>query len=110
MNPHNDVATNEGYKDIRSIDCSDPYVAVIHMSRVYAPYLQQLWSIGGNAPILPAHILPEYNDAKGSFNTAPYNSLPIGSGPFRVVSWKRGEEVRLAANPHFYLGGQSSTR
>ena len=68
----------------------DPHVVVIHMKRVYAPYLQQLWSINGNAPILPAHILARYNDAKGSFNTASYNSLPIGSGPFKVVAWERG--------------------
>lgn len=104
MNPHNDVVSTDGYKDIRSIDCSDPYAAVIHMKKIYAAYLQQLWSVAGSVPILPAHILARYNDDKGSFNTAPYNALPVGSGPFRVVAWERGQEVRLAANPYFYLG------
>ncbi|MFY9720534.1 MAG: peptide ABC transporter substrate-binding protein [Candidatus Cybelea sp.] len=104
MNPSNDVASTDGYNDIHDIDCSNPYVAVIHMTRVYAPYLQQLWSAAGSVPILPAHILSRYNDAKGSLNSAPYNALPVGSGPFRVVWWRRGEEVRLAANPGFYLG------
>jgi len=104
MNPHNNVITTDGYKDIASIDCSDPYVAVIHMKRLYAPFLQQLWSENGNAPILPEHLLAKYNDDKGSFNSAPYNSLPIGSGPFKVVSWSRGQEVRLAANPDYFLG------
>lgn len=104
MNPSNDVASTEGYKDIRDIDCSDPYVAVVHMKRLYAPYLQALWSYAGGAPILPAHLLAKYNDAKGSLKRAPYNELPIGSGPFRVVAWRRGDEVRLAANPGFYLG------
>lgn len=104
MNPHNNVVVTDGYKDIRSIDCSDPFVAVIHMKRLYAPYLQQLWSINGNAPILPEHLLAKYNDAKGSFNSAPYNALPIGSGPFRIAAWERGQEIRLVANPRFYLG------
>ena len=104
MNKHNNVITTDGYKDIASIDCRDPYVAVIHMKRLYAPYLQQLWSVNGNAPILPEHLLAKYNDDKGSFNSAPYNALPIGSGPFKVVSWLRGQEVRLEANPNFYLG------
>ena len=104
MNPHNNVVTTDGYKSIGSIDCSNPLVAVIHMKKLYAPYLQQLWSVNGNAPILPAHILAKYNDAKGSFNTAPYNSLPIGSGPFKVVAWNRGQDVRMVANPDFYLG------
>ncbi|HVA33835.1 MAG TPA: peptide ABC transporter substrate-binding protein [Candidatus Baltobacteraceae bacterium] len=104
MNPHNNVVTTDGYKDIGSIDCSDPYVAVIHMKKLYAPFLQQLWSVNGNAPILPEHLLAKYNDDKGSFNTAPYNSLPIGSGPFKVVEWQRGQEVRMEVNPDFYLG------
>ena len=104
MNTHNNVITTDGYKDIGSIDCSDPHVAVVHMKRLYAPFLQQLWSVNGNAPILPEHLLAKYNDDKGSFNTAPYNSLPIGSGPFKVVAWNRGQDVRMVANPDFYLG------
>jgi peptide/nickel transport system substrate-binding protein len=104
MNPHNNVVTTDGYKDIGSIDCSDPHVAVVHMKRLYAPFLQQLWSENGNAPILPEHLLAKYNDDKGSFNTAPYNSLPVGSGPFKVVAWNRGQDVQMVANPYFYLG------
>jgi peptide/nickel transport system substrate-binding protein len=104
MNPHNNVVTTDGYKDIASIDCSNPYVAVVRMKKVYAPFLQQLWSVNGNAPILPEHLLAKYNDDKGSFNTAPYNSLPVGSGPFKVVQWQRGQEVRMEVNPDFYLG------
>ncbi len=104
MNPHNNVVTTDGYKNIGSIDCSDPYVAVIHMKKLYAPFLQQLWSENGNAPILPKHLLAKYNDDKGSFNTAAYNSLPVGSGPFKIVAWNRGQDVRMVANPNFYLG------
>ncbi len=104
MNTHNNVTTTDGYKDIGSIDCSNPLVAVVHMKRLYAPFLQQLWSVNGNAPILPAHLLAKYNDDKGSLNTAPYNALPVGSGPFKVVAWNRGQDVRMVANPDFYLG------
>ena len=74
------------------------------MKRLYAPYLQQLWGVNGNAPILPEHLLAKYNDDKGSINTAPYNSLPIGSGPFKVVEWQRGTVMRMDANPNYFLG------
>jgi peptide/nickel transport system substrate-binding protein len=104
INPSNNVDTTDGYKDIASIGCSDPLVAVIHMKKIYAPFLQQLFGPNGNAPILPEHLLAKYNDDKGSFNTAPYQSAPIGSGPFRFVSWERGQQVRLAAFDDFYLG------
>jgi peptide/nickel transport system substrate-binding protein len=104
MNPHNNVITTDGWKDIKDVDCSDPYVAVVHMKRVYAPFLQQLWSVNGNAPILPEHALAALNDDKGSFNTAAYNSAPIGSGPYKFLAWSRGSEVRLEANPDYFLG------
>ena len=104
MNPKNLVNTTDGYKDIKDIDCSDKYVAVVHMKRLYAPYLQQLWGVNGNAPILPKHILAKYNDDKGSLNKASYNSAPIGSGPFKFVSWQRGAEVRMEAFPDYFMG------
>ncbi len=104
MNPANNDIARDGYRDIESIDCRDPYVAVVHMSHVYAPFLQQLWGVNGNAPILPEHVLAKYNDAKGSFNTAPFQSAPIGSGPFSFVRWDRGSQVVLAANDRYFLG------
>ncbi|HUA08032.1 MAG TPA: peptide ABC transporter substrate-binding protein [Candidatus Acidoferrales bacterium] len=103
MDPKTNIAVTDGYRDIASIDCKTPLVAVIHMKRLYAPYLQQLWSVNSNAPILPEHILAPYL-AKGTQNTAPFNSMPIGSGPFRVIQWERGTVVRLAANPNYFLG------
>jgi len=103
INPRTNVATTDGYKDIRSIDCSNPYVAVVHMKKLYAPYLQQLWGVNGNATILPEHLLAAEN-AAGSINQSAYNAKPIGSGPFRVVQWQRGNQVLLQAYPRYFLG------
>jgi peptide/nickel transport system substrate-binding protein len=101
VNPHND-AISDAFSNVAAIDCSDPFVAVVRMKRPYAPFLIRLW--GAGAAILPQHLLARYNDDRGSLATAPYNALPIGSGPFRVTEWRRGDEVRMAANPSFYLG------
>lgn len=104
LNPANNNITHDGYRDIRSIDCSDPLMAVVHMKRVYAPFLQQLWGQNGNVPIMPEHLLAKINDAKGSFNTAPYQAAPVGSGPFKFVRWDRGQQVELAAYDRYFLG------
>jgi peptide/nickel transport system substrate-binding protein len=104
MNPKNTVVTTDGWNRIKNVDCGDPYVAVVHMKRIYAPFLQQLWSLNGNGPIMPEHLLAKYNDDKGSMNTAPYNSAPVGSGPYKFVSWDRGSQVRLEAFPDYFLG------
>jgi peptide/nickel transport system substrate-binding protein len=107
INPKNNVNTTEGWKDIRDVDCRDPYVAVVHLKKVYAPFLQQLWSLNGNGPILPAHLLSALNDDKGSLNTAPFNAAPVGSGPYKFVAWDRGSAVRLAAFPEYFRGKPS---
>ena len=104
MNPANNGVTQDGYRDIRDIDCSDPLVAVIHMKKIYAPFLQQLWGVNGNAPILPEHVLAKVNDKKGSFNTAPYQGAPIGSGPYSFVKWDRGSQVVMKAFDRYFLG------
>jgi peptide/nickel transport system substrate-binding protein len=104
INPKNIIDTTTGWDAIKDIDCTDPYVAVVHMKHVYAWYLQQLWGVNGNSPILPAHIIDKYNDNKGSMNQAPFNSAPVGSGPYRFVSWERGSQIRLEAFPDYFLG------
>ncbi len=104
MNPANNGITQDGYRDIRDIDCSDPLVAIVHTKKIYAPFLQQLWGVNGNAPIFPEHLLAKYNDAKGSFNTAPFQSAPVGSGPFAFVRWERGSQVELRRFDRYFLG------
>jgi peptide/nickel transport system substrate-binding protein len=109
MNPKNTVITTDGWNKIKDVDCTDPYVAVVHMKQIYAPFLQQLWSLNGNGPIMPEHLLAKLNDDKGSMNTAPYNSAPVGSGPYKFVSWDRGSQVRFEAFPDYY-GGKPAIR
>ena len=104
VNPKNLIDTTTGWDAIKDVDCTDPYLAVVHMKHVYAWYLQQLWGVNGNSPILPAHIIDKYNDNKGSMNKAPFNSAPVGSGPYRFVSWDRGSQIRLEAFPDYFLG------
>ncbi|HTX57193.1 MAG TPA: peptide ABC transporter substrate-binding protein [Candidatus Acidoferrales bacterium] len=103
MNPKTNVSITDGYRDIGSIDCSREDVAVIHMRRLYAPFLEQLWGVNSSTPILPEHILAPYV-AAGTQNSAPFNAMPIGSGPFRVIQWERGTVVRLAAYGGYFLG------
>lgn len=57
------------------------------------------------APV-PKHLLESVPPAQ--LTQAPYNRQPVGSGPFRFVSWKAGQELVLAADSAFpaALGGR----
>lgn len=49
---------------------------------------------------MPAHLLARYPN----LNRVAYNAQPIGSGPYRIVRWIRGESIALAANPLYWRG------
>lgn len=55
-------------------------------------------------PILPEHVWAPF-DGKSSSDIKGYDSMPqIGSGPFELTEWERGQVIRFAPNPE-YIGG-----
>lgn len=57
-------------------------------------------------PPLPRHLLEGIPPAE--LAQAPFNQQPVGSGPFRFLSWGRNQQLRLAANDDYPegLGGR----
>ena len=100
-NPKNNEIGRDGWDLITKIDEPDKFTVVFHLKKPFAAYLPTFFgSAGANPCVLPAHILGNLPD----FNTAPYNSLPVGIGPFRYVRWARGDRVELEANPYYWRG------
>ena len=54
---------------------------------------------GGDVPILPRHIWEGIENPR-----ADAVSLPIGTGPYRMVSYEPGVSYRLEANEDYFLG------
>jgi peptide/nickel transport system substrate-binding protein len=100
MNPANNVQVRTGYDQIASVDAPDDYTIVVHMRRVFSPIVAYFMCQQGGFPIVPAHLLAQYPNV----NKLPYNSLPIGSGPFKIVEWVHGDHITLEANPAYWRG------
>ena len=60
---------------------------------LYPPYIY----------ILPEHVLSQYED-KAAYRTWKGFPDAIGSGPFKLVEWRRGDFWRLEANPDYWGG------
>jgi peptide/nickel transport system substrate-binding protein len=60
---------------------------------IYPPYIY----------ILPEHVLSQYED-KADFRTWKGFPDAIGTGPFELVEWRRGDFWRLEANPDYWGG------
>jgi len=100
-NPANNEVGRDGWELIKKIDEPDKFTVVYHLKKAYSGYLPTFFgSAGANPCILPKHIL----GALPNINKAPYNSKPVGIGPFRYAEWVRGDHVTLEANPNYWRG------
>jgi peptide/nickel transport system substrate-binding protein len=101
LNPANDEVSRLGWDLIRKVDAPNAYTVVFHLSKPYSPFVETFFSSAdANPSILPAHLLAKYPN----INNVPYNSMPVGIGPFKVVRWERSREVVMKANQLYWRG------
>ncbi|HZO93553.1 MAG TPA: peptide ABC transporter substrate-binding protein [Candidatus Baltobacteraceae bacterium] len=101
MNPNTNITTRHGYDDITRVDTPDPYTAVFHLERPFAPAVNTFFA-PSDAPyfIVPAHLLAKY----ASLNRVAFNQAPIGTGPFKLARWVRGDELEFVPNDAYFGG------
>lgn len=102
MNPRNNVAVRSGYDSVASVQTPDDRTVVFHLKERFAPIVTKLFAGGVTPPgyVVPEHILARY----ASLNDVQFNAMPIGSGPFKVVAWKRGDSIEFVRNDRYLLG------
>ena len=97
-NPRNNVVNRRGFDLITRVTAPDPFTVVVRLARPFAPAVA--WFFGDGSPygILPAHLLEREPD----LNRVAFNAMPIGTGPFRVKRWTRGESIALERFDGYY--------
>ncbi|MBD5654055.1 MAG: peptide ABC transporter substrate-binding protein [Candidatus Eremiobacteraeota bacterium] len=101
LNPNNNVITQTGYKLVSSVDTPDDWTVVFHMKQKFSPVVDTLFG-ESDSPynVLPEHLLGKLHD----INTIAFNANPVGSGPFKVKEWVRGDHLTLVPNLKYFLG------
>lgn len=101
MNPANNTTSRRGYDLVRSVDAPNPTTVVFHMKQRFAPVVNTLFAESDNPiTIVPEHLLSKYHD----LNQIPFNTQPVGSGPFKLAQWQHGDHLTFVANEHYFLG------
>lgn len=86
-------------RGVDSISAPDPLTARVHF-RERTP--EQFYAFVYTLIPLPAHRLAAIPDS--ALHDAPQVRAPVGSGPFRFVSWTPRVSLELAANAAYYAG------
>lgn len=82
-------------EDITEVEILDDYTVVIHSENPKANMLMNI------TPILPAHIWEKLSEEKlETFE----NKDPVGTGPFRLLQWKKSQYLTLGANMNHFRG------
>lgn len=104
FNRKNPIRSREGYDLVDDASTTDKYTVVVHLRRRWAPAVTSLFSYGTN----PQYVLPEHVLKDVDLTEARFNSNPVGDGPYKLKSWKRGESLVYESNPHYWRGKPKS--
>jgi peptide/nickel transport system substrate-binding protein len=88
LNPRKDW-----YANVEAVEASEPYTVVFRLKRPQPSLLLMLAS--GYTPIYAAHIPP-----------AQYRTGCVGTGPFKLKEWRKGEFVEYVKNPDYFVKGR----
>jgi peptide/nickel transport system substrate-binding protein len=78
---------------VTSITAPDPLTVILALGRP-APFLRQALA---HLSLLPKHLL----DGK-DLRKSEYGRAPVGTGPFKLVRWKAGQELVLERNDAYW--------
>jgi peptide/nickel transport system substrate-binding protein len=95
--PRNAVPSEIGFDDVIGVETPDALTVRIRLRRPYAAARLYLCGPGNAVPILPQRRLR----SQGPLPRAAFNAAPVGSGPYRVARWVRGERLELQRNPYY---------
>lgn len=84
-----------GYEKVEKVEIIDDYKLKISYKEPYFRALE-IW-MGG---ILPSHIL----ENETNLMTSKFNSNPIGTGPYKLASFKHFQDVELVAYENYFEG------
>jgi peptide/nickel transport system substrate-binding protein len=80
------------YENIESIQVVDPVTVIFRLKKADSMFLFNM--ARGDAVIVPRYAADQLK------------STPIGTGPFKLVEWKRGDSVVMAKNADYYIKGR----
>ncbi len=100
MNPRNLTGARVPYTDVDSLVALDDRTLRVKLKRVNAAFVRKFFAASFCWGILPRHVLHAYAE----LNDVPFDAMPVGSGPFRVERWSRGDRLVLVPNPRYFRG------
>ncbi|MBX9421298.1 ABC transporter substrate-binding protein [Streptomyces lateritius] len=79
---------------LKSVEAVGADTVVFRLKYPYAPFAERTVHA----------IAPEHAAAGQDVNTGAFTTKPIGTGPYVLTGWSKGEKLSFAANPRYWNG------
>ena len=100
LDPKLPVRTRNGHDHAESYEAVDEHTVRVKLKDGFAPYMVS-WQ---KTSIVPKHVLQGTDIA-----TAPFNTSPIGTGPFKFKNRVAGSHIEFEPNPEYHGGAPKLT-
>ena len=94
IDPKTPTAYASDFLKVKNFRVLDPYTFEVTYYKPYAPALDS-WGVS----MLPEHLLKGQDVTK-----SPLKRHPVGTGPYRFVEWKTGQEIVVDSNHDYFEG------
>jgi len=81
------------YANVEQIEAPDAHTVIFRLKRPQPSLLMMLAS--GYSPVYAAHV-----------NPADYRNSCVGTGPFKLKEWRKGEFIEYVKNPDYFVKGR----
>ena len=81
------------YANVESIEAADSHTVIFHLKRPQPSLLMMLAS--AYSPVYPAHV-----------PISEFRGRCVGTGPFKLKEWRKGELIELTRNPDYWAPGR----
>ncbi len=105
MDPRNAVPSRLGFDQVSEIRALGDAAVRVRLRAPFAPFLSYFFA-AENYPVLAAHALAKH----GALANTPLDTTAVGTGPYRLRAWRRGELLSLEANPGYFRGAPGIAR
>ncbi len=107
LDDRNAVRSRAGYDRVAKAEALDARTVRVTLKEPWAPAVATLFSYG-TAPqyVLPAHLL----EKEPKLESSAFAAHPVGNGPYRLVSWARGDHLVYEASPSYWRGAPKVAR
>ena len=85
---------------IQAVEIAAPDTIVLRLKSSDPSLLAALATF--NTSILPGALVEAAKGANIHEKSSAFAEHPVGTGPFMLVEWQRGQVMRLARNPHYW--------